>query len=220
MCIRDSGWLQAIECFFKDYDKVDQDQRTLAYEQAMERLVQKYPDDSEAAIFYALALNETAPHSDKAFSNQLKAAAILERIDREQPNHPGVTHYLIHSFDYAPLAQRGLPYADKYAQIAPAAPHAQHMPSHIYSMIGMWEPSIRSNQAALAVMKEEAARSWPGTAIPLMPPAATWPTARPWRAMWPRPARRSAASTCWSTTPPVSASATTRPRGPRGSRWT
>ena len=159
---RERDWLQAIELFYKDYDTIDQDKRTLAYEQAMEKLVQKYPDDSEAAIFYSLSLNETASHNDKTYAKQLKAAAILEKIDREQPDHPGVAHYLIHSYDYTPIAQRGLFYANKYAQIAPAAPHAQHMPSHIYSMLGMWEPSIRSNQAALAVMTQDAALSWPG----------------------------------------------------------
>ncbi|RDK02906.1 hypothetical protein DLM46_10230 [Paraburkholderia lacunae] len=159
---RERDWLLAAEVFFKDYDTVPQDQRTLAYEQAMERLMQKYPDDSEAAIFYALALNEAAQASDKTYAMQLKAAAILEKIYREQPDHPGVAHYLIHSYDYAPLARRGLPFANLYAQIAPAAPHALHMPSHIYSMLGMWEDSVKSNQAALAVMKDEAARSWPG----------------------------------------------------------
>ena len=159
---RERDWLQAIELFYKDYDTIDQDKRTLAYEQAMEKLVQKYPDDSEAAIFYSLSLNETASHSDKTYAKQLKAAAILEKIEREQPDHPGVSHYLIHSYDYAPIAQGGLPYADKYAQIAPAAPHAQHMPSHIYTMLGMWDPSVRSNQAALEVMTQEATRSWPG----------------------------------------------------------
>src|SRR6516225_1057912 len=160
---RERDWLAAIEVFYKDYDKINQETRTLAYEQAMEHLMQKYPNDSEAAIFYALALNETASPGDKSFAKQLKAAAILERIDREQPDHPGVAHYLIHSYDYAPLAERGLPYANKYAQIAPAAPHAQHMPSHTYSMLGMWEESVRSNQAALAVANEAAAKLWPGT---------------------------------------------------------
>ncbi|WP_233888738.1 hypothetical protein [Paraburkholderia flagellata] len=159
---RERDWLMAAEAFYKDYDKVPQSQRTLDYTHAMERLSQRYPDDSEAAIFYALALNESASPSDKTYANQLKAATILEKIYREQPDHPGVAHYLIHSYDYAPLAQRGLPFANKYAQIAPAAPHALHMPSHIYSMLGMWEPSIKSNEAALKAMQEEASRSWPG----------------------------------------------------------
>jgi hypothetical protein len=160
---RERDWLLAAEAFYKDYDKVPQSQRTLAYEHAMARMTQKYPDDSEAAIFYALALNEAAQPSDKTYANQLEAAAILEKIYREQPDHPGVAHYLIHSYDHAPLAQRGLPFANKYAQIAPAAPHALHMPSHIYSMLGMWDASIKSNEAALKVMQEEASKSWPGT---------------------------------------------------------
>lgn len=160
---RERDWLAAVELFYKDYDKIDQGTRALAYEQAMERLVQKYPEDSEAAIFYALALNETASHSDKTYAKQLKAAAILEKIDREQPDHPGVAHYLIHSYDYTPLADKGLKYANKYAQIAPAAPHAQHMPSHIYSMLGMWEESVKSNQASLVVANAAAAKAWPGT---------------------------------------------------------
>ncbi len=100
----------------------------------------RYPADTEAAIFYALALNETASHADKTFAKQLKAAAILEKIDREQPDHPGVTHYLIHSYDYTPLADKGLKYANKYAQVAPAAPHAQHMPSN-----PTWQPNLSSN---------------------------------------------------------------------------
>lgn len=159
---RERDWLLAAEAFFKGYDRVPQDQRTLAYEQAMERLMQKYPNDSEAAIFYALALNETALHSDKTYAKQLKAAAILEKIYRDHPDHPGVAHYLIHSYDYTLLAQRGLPFAKQYAQIAPAAPHAVHMPSHIYSMLGMWEDSVKANQSALEVMHEEAAKKWPG----------------------------------------------------------
>ena len=159
---RERDWLLAAEAFFKDYDKVPQDQRTLAYEQSMERLMQKYPDDSEAAIFYSLALNETALNSDKTYAKQLKAAAILEKIYREQPDHPGVAHYLIHSYDYAPLAERGLPFAKQYAQIAPAAPHAVHMPSHIYSMLGNWEDSVKANRSALEAMRDEAAMRWPG----------------------------------------------------------
>jgi hypothetical protein len=140
---RESDWLAAMEVYFKDYDKVDQDTRARNYEKAMEALAQKYPDDIEAKIFHALALNETFDH--KTMDNLVKAVEILEPIDKAHPDHPGVTHYLIHSFDFPPLADRGIPAANKYAQVAPAAPHAAHMPSHIYSMVGMWEESIKSN---------------------------------------------------------------------------
>ena len=105
---RERDWLTAIELYYKDYDKIDQTTRGLAYEKAMERLMQKYPDDQEAAIFYALALNETALPSDKTYAKQLKAGAILETVAATQPEHPGVVHYLIHTYDYPPLAQRGL----------------------------------------------------------------------------------------------------------------
>ena len=104
--------------------------------------MQKYPDDPEAAIFYALALNETALHSDKTYTNQLKSGAILEKILVTQPNHPGALHYLIHAYDYTPLAQRALDAANKYADVAPAAQHAQHMPAHTYSMLGLWAQSV------------------------------------------------------------------------------
>ena len=97
---RERDWLAAIELYYKDYDKVDQTTRGLAYEKAMEQLMQKYPDDPEAAIFYALALNETALPSDKTYAKQRKAGAILEGILATQPNHPGALHYLIHSYDY------------------------------------------------------------------------------------------------------------------------
>ena len=159
---RERDWLAAMELFFKDYEKTSQDARTLAYEKAMGELTQKYPDDTEAAIFYALALNETASHNDKTYSNQLKAAAILQKVEAIQPDHPGIIHYLIHSYDYTPIAQKGLPYANKYAQVAPAAPHAQHMPSHLYSMLGMWSDSVKSNQAAIDVMTGIIAKSGTG----------------------------------------------------------
>jgi tetratricopeptide (TPR) repeat protein len=150
-------WLAAIEEFYKDYDKVDQDTRTKNYEKAMEALVQKYPADVEAKIFYALALNETFDH--KSMANLDKAIKILEPLAKKYPDHPGITHYLIHSYDFPPIAKRGVPAANKYAKIAPSAPHAQHMPSHIYSMVGMWEASITSNLRAVAVSKEYAAKS-------------------------------------------------------------
>src|SRR5438477_6951148 len=154
---RERDWLAALKAFYKDYETVDQDTRTKNYEKAMEALVQKYPDDVEAKVFYALALNETFDH--KNMDPLLKAIAILEPIDKKYPDHPGITHYLIHSYDFAPLANRGVPVANKYARIAPAAPHAQHMPSHIYSMVGMWEQSIISNQRAIVVATEYATRA-------------------------------------------------------------
>src|SRR5262245_59350797 len=153
---RERDWLAALKTFYKDYETVDQDTRTKNYETAMEALVTKYPDDAEAKIFYALALNETFDH--KNMDPLLKAIAILEPIDKKYPDHPGVAHYLIHSYDFAPLAARGVPAANKYAKIAPSAPHAQHMPSHIYSMVGMWEQSVTSNTRAVEVSREYMAR--------------------------------------------------------------
>src|SRR4030095_16627039 len=111
--------------------------------QAMERLAKKYPDDVEAKIFHALALNEVFDH--KNMEPLVKAVRILEPLDKKYPEHPGITHYLIHSYDFPPIAQKGIPAANKYAKIAPAAPHALHMPSHIYSMVGMWKESIEAN---------------------------------------------------------------------------
>jgi tetratricopeptide (TPR) repeat protein len=163
---RERDWLVAIELYYKDYDKVDQTTRGLAYEKAMEQLAQKYSDDQEAAIFYALALNETALPSDKTYAKQLKAGAILEKILARQPNHPGALHYLIHTYDYPPLAQRGLNAANKYAEVAPAAQHALHMPAHTYSMLGLWAQSVASNTKSRASAQEFAARVWPGAAHP------------------------------------------------------
>src|SRR6476646_8584867 len=119
-----------------------------------------------AAIFYALALNETALPSDKTYANQLKAGAILETILAVAPDHPGALHYLIHSYDYAPLAQRALAAANKYAEVAPAAQHAQHMPAHTYSMLGLWTQSVDSNTKSREIAQEQAARLWPGATHP------------------------------------------------------
>jgi hypothetical protein len=163
---REHDWLGAIELYYKDYDKVGQTERGLAYEKAMEALMQKYPDDPEAAIFYALALNETALPSDKTYAKQLKAGAILEKIEAQLPDHPGVLHYLIHSYDYPPLAQRALDAANRYAEVAPAAQHAQHMPSHTYSMLGLWPQSVASNTKSRAVAQGQAAKLWPGATHP------------------------------------------------------
>ena len=166
---RERDWLAAIELYYRDYDKVDQTTRGLSYEKAMEKLAQKYPDDPEAATFYALALNETALPSDKTYANQLKAGAILERVAGILPEHPGVLHYLIHTYDYPPLAQRGLDAANKYAAVAPAAQHAQHMPAHTYSMLGLWAQSVASNMKSRAIAQEQAARLWPGATHPAEP---------------------------------------------------
>ena len=154
---RERDWLAALKEFYKDYDTVDQDTRTRNYAKAMERLASKYPDDVEAKIFYALALNETFDH--KSMEPLLKAIKILEPIDQKYPDHPGVTHYLIHSYDFPTIAKRGVPAANKYAKIAPSAPHAQHMPSHIYSMVGMWEESVKSNWRSVAVANDYVAKA-------------------------------------------------------------
>src|SRR5207247_10013156 len=102
-------------------------------EEGMEGLTRKFPGDVEAKVFHALALNEVFNHKDMA--PLLKAISILEPLDKKYPEHPGVTHYLIHSYDFAPLARKGVPVANKYAKIAPSASHAQHMPSHIYPLV-------------------------------------------------------------------------------------
>jgi hypothetical protein len=150
---RERDYIGAVESLCHDRDKADQRTRVVAYGQAMERLSRTYPEDREAAIFYALALNITASPADKTYANQLKAAEILEKVFAEQPNHPGVAHYLIHSYDYPPIASRGLSAARRYAGIAPAAPHALHMPSHIFTREGLWQESIGSNPASAAAAK-------------------------------------------------------------------
>src|SRR5258706_6650137 len=148
---REKDYLAAIETMYKDPAIRDVRTRALAYEKAMEKLAQSNPNDKEAAIFYALAINIAALPTDKSYANQLKAAAILEKVFAEQPDHPGVAHYLIHSYDYPPIAQKGLPAARRYASIAPSAPHALHMPSHIFTRIGAWQESVDSNRASKAV---------------------------------------------------------------------
>jgi hypothetical protein len=147
---REAEYLAAIEIFYKDYDKIDHKTRAEHYEQAMQQLHEHHPDDAEAAIFYALALNGAVDFDDKNYTKQLKAAAILNEEAKKQPNHPGIAHYLIHSYDFAPLAAMCVPTAQLYGTIAAGAPHAVHMPSHIYSILGMWDESIRANLASKA----------------------------------------------------------------------
>jgi tetratricopeptide (TPR) repeat protein len=145
---REKDYIAAIAAFYRDNDKLDHRTRAAAYEKAMEQVYLKYPEDREAGVFYALALDTTAPPTDKTYANQKKAAEILNKVWKEQPNHPGVVHYLIHSDDSAQFAQAGLDAAICYAKIAPDVPHALHMPSHIFTRLGMWQQSIDSNTAA------------------------------------------------------------------------
>src|SRR5262252_4136377 len=145
---RESQWIEALAAFYKDYATVSQRMRTASYEAAMAQLVMRYPDDAEAAIFYALALNEAADPGDKTYAKQLKAADILEKLEPSFPNHPGIPHYIIHSYDYPELAVRGAIAASRCARLAPSAPHALHMPSHIFSTLGMWQEVISSDRAS------------------------------------------------------------------------
>jgi hypothetical protein len=152
---RERDYIAALAVLYKDYDKVDYRQRLQAYLKAMEALAQKYPDDDEAQIAYAITLNVSASPADKTYAQQIKGAAILEPISKRMPQHPGVVHYLIHLYDYPPIAQKGLEAANRYAKIAPAAPHAQHMPSHIYTRVGYWKESIASNTASVKAARAD-----------------------------------------------------------------
>jgi tetratricopeptide (TPR) repeat protein len=147
---RERAYIGAIATFYRDSDKLDHRTRAVAYEKAMEQVYLKYPEDREAAVFYGLALNAAAVPTDKTYANQRKAAEILNKVWIEQPNHPGVVHYLIHSDDSAQFAAAGLDAAICYSKIAPDVPHALHMPSHIFTRLGMWQQSIDSNRAAHA----------------------------------------------------------------------
>jgi hypothetical protein len=151
---RERDYIDALGAMYADYDKVDHRTRMQAYVKAMEQLAQRYPNDDEAQIYYALALNTSASPADKTYASQLKGAAILEVIAKRQPQHPGVAHYLIHLYDYPAIAEKGLDAARRYAKIAPAAAHALHMPSHIFTRVGYWQESIDSNVASQRVAKE------------------------------------------------------------------
>lgn len=145
---RERDFVDALELFFKNHDTLNHRTRAKAFELAMEQVAQRYPDDPEASTLYALVLSANFDPADKQYTNQLKAATILEPIFRAQPEHPGAAHYLIHSYDYPPLAQKGLDAARRYARIAPGAAHALHMPSHIFTRVGAWKESIEANAAS------------------------------------------------------------------------
>jgi tetratricopeptide (TPR) repeat protein len=153
---REKGYIEALALFYQDADPRNHRARSVAYEQAMEALAARFPDDREATIFYALALNGTAFPDDRNYTNQKKAGSLLEPLLAEMPNHPGVAHYLIHSYDSPLLASRALSAARAYAKIAPSVPHALHMPSHIFTRLGLWQESITSNIASANAAEEQA----------------------------------------------------------------
>jgi len=152
---RERDYIDALLVWYMNHDRVPHGQRVQAYLKAMEALAQSYPDDDEAQIGYALTLSVAASPSDKTYAYQLKGAAILEPIFKRQPRHPGIAHYLIHLFDYPAIAEKGLDAAKRYSEIAPAAPHAQHMPTHIFTRVGYWKESIKANAASARAAKAE-----------------------------------------------------------------
>jgi tetratricopeptide (TPR) repeat protein len=154
---RERDYIDALAVFYSNYDKLDHEQRSMAYSQAMEHVYQRYPNDHEAAVFYALSLLTWAPDANTALDNAKKAIAILNPLFAADPDDPGVAHYLIHAADDPRLAQLGLPAARRYAQIAPASPHALHMPSHIFARLGLWQEDIQSNLATIAATQQPSA---------------------------------------------------------------
>lgn len=142
---RESAYIDAIGLFYKDWETTNHHTRCVRFETAMEKISTLYPDDKEAAIFYALALDAAADPKDKTYAKQKKAGAVLEALYKEEPNHPGVIHYIIHTYDYPELAALALPPARRYAEVAPSSAHALHMPSHIFTRLGLWDESINSN---------------------------------------------------------------------------
>ena len=150
---RETSYIEAISAFYSDFDELDHSTRALAYQKTMAGVHSSHPEDREATIFYALSLLATALPTDKTFENQLKSGALLEAVLDDNPEHPGTTHYIIHSYDYPELAERALEAARRYAKIAPASAHANHMPSHIFTRLGLWRGSIETNLNAAAAGK-------------------------------------------------------------------
>ncbi len=154
---REKAYISAIGAFYGDSEKLNNAARAKAYSDAMKKVYETYLDDHEAAVFYALSVLASEPHHDETFANRKAAAAILEKLFAIEPDHPGVAHYLIHSYDKPQLAELGIPAARRYAQVAPAAPHALHMPSHIFARVGLWQDDIKSNLASVAATRKTAA---------------------------------------------------------------
>ena len=160
---REKDYIAALAQFFSDPAQADHRTRAVAYQKAMEALAARYPDDREASIFHALSLLGTASPADKTYANQKKAGEILNRVLPLQPDHPGVAHYLIHSFDYPALAEMALPAARSYSRIAESSPHALHMPSHIFVRLGLWDDAIRSNEESAAAALAHIHKTDPGS---------------------------------------------------------
>jgi tetratricopeptide (TPR) repeat protein len=157
---RERDYIAAIEVFYKNADSLDHRTRAFAYSDAMKQLYLKHPSDREAGVFYALTLIATGMMAnDKSYTREKEAAQILNRVLEHEPQHPGVTHYIIHSYDYPALAHLALRAARSYAKIAPASAHAQHMPSHIFTRLGLWQEAVRSNLDAKAAAKAFAVRN-------------------------------------------------------------
>ncbi len=154
---REQDYIQALSVFYSDTGKLDHNQRADAYAKAMQGVYERNPNDHEAAIFYALSLLASGPERDPNLTNARAAVAILNKLYEEQPDHPGIAHYIIHSCDNPTMASLALPAARKYASIAPSSAHAVHMPSHIFARLGLWQDDIHSNLAAIQVADSMAA---------------------------------------------------------------
>ncbi|MBC7791411.1 MAG: tetratricopeptide repeat protein [Anaerolineae bacterium] len=158
---RDREYINAAATLFRDHDKVDNRTRLLAYQKALKTIVDKFPADTEARIFHAVTMVANAPPTDLTFAQQKEAAALLTSLYRQQPRHPGLAHYIIHAFDSPPLAQYALEAARQYAAIAPAAPHALHMPSHTFTRLGYWDESIKTNRRSADLEPSPASKAHP-----------------------------------------------------------
>lgn len=161
---RERAYIAAINAFYRDAERRDHRTRAVAYRAAMERVVADFPQDDEARIFHALAILGAAPPSDTTYAAQRQAAAILRALLPQHPQHPGIAHYTIHAFDYPELAELALPAARIYAELAPESPHALHMPTHIFTRLGLWDESIAANVACEDVANAQVARTHPGSA--------------------------------------------------------
>jgi tetratricopeptide (TPR) repeat protein len=153
---RERGYINAVAQLYDDFEHREQGARVLAYERAMRELTVRQPADTEAEIFHAISLVGAAEPTDKTYARQLEAGRTLESLWSKQPDHPGIAHYIIHAYDYPALAAKAAEAARRYAGVAPSAAHAQHMPSHTFTRVGMWEQSVESNRRSLEIALRDA----------------------------------------------------------------